>query len=67
MKFLLLILILTVLACSKSNEKTQCYTCQVSGFGGNPGYVTEKCTNKIDTMHFEDQNNNSLSWSCQPK
>jgi hypothetical protein len=27
----------------------------------------EKCTNKVDTMHFEDANGNSLMFMCSPK
>lgn len=60
-------LLIVVVSCNKSETKTKCYECQVSGWGPTPPSVQEKCTNQIDTVQFQDQFGNQLQSVCTEK
>lgn len=66
-----LLVILTLIACSKESnreiETKKCYSCEISGFNGTPGWKQDVCTNRIDTFQFKNSQGSTMPSQCVPK
>lgn len=66
MKYLILLLMITMVGCGKDGQPAPCHQCELSN--GNPAqnYFITACTNRPDTLQFQDQWGQNLQVTCEP-